>query len=94
MPSAVTPDEVRVWLAARIRELIAQRGTSIVRLAEQAGISRKHLGNVLAGRSSPTVDTVALLAGALGVTPASLLRAPRGRNAGAPGGGETGAPAE
>lgn len=76
MPS-VKPDELRERIADRIRETAAKRGISQRELADRAGVSRGHLWNVLAAKSSASVDVLAKIAEALDVDPDVLVRRPR-----------------
>lgn len=72
----VTPDELRARIAARIREHAKRRGLALSRLADDAGISRATMWAVLAGRVAATSDTLAKVAGVLGVDPDALVRRP------------------
>jgi transcriptional regulator with XRE-family HTH domain len=49
------------------------RGLSVTALAKEAGVSEKTLNNVLRGRHSPRLETLALIAAALGVDVVDLL---------------------
>lgn len=53
-----------------------RRKLPVTRLADAAGISRAMLFRVLSGKTPATTDTIAKLAGALGVDPMELLRGP------------------
>jgi transcriptional regulator with XRE-family HTH domain len=62
-------------LAANVRRLRCARGFgTVTALADAAGVSKSQLYEILAGRSDASVDCVALLAGALGVWPCTLLQ--------------------
>jgi len=78
-PSDVSPEELRTRVAHRIRKLVWDRRLTLAQLAEEAGVSRGMVQAIVAGRKSPTLDTVAKLAKALGVDPIELLRAPRAK---------------
>ena len=60
-------------LAANLRRLRIARHLSLSELARATGMSKATLSGVETGRSNPTVDTLASLAGALRVTLAELL---------------------
>jgi transcriptional regulator with XRE-family HTH domain len=79
VPVAVSSDELRARIAARIRELAKRERLPITRLADAAGVSRAHVWGVLAGRRAPTSDTIAKIAAALGVDPSALVRPYRGK---------------
>lgn len=66
-------DEVHRKLAARIKALAKRRGWSVNKLADFAVVGRGYLSDVLAGRKSPTVRTLAKLASALEVEVKELL---------------------
>ncbi len=70
---AVEPDEIRVLVAERIRMLASERGVTMIKLADFAGISRRSLHRVLAGEESLTIDRLAKIAAALDVHPRDLL---------------------
>jgi len=78
-PADVTPEELRTRVANRIRKLVWDRRLTLAQLAEEAGVSRGMVQAIVAGRKSPTLDTVAKLAKALRVDPIELLRAPRAK---------------
>jgi transcriptional regulator with XRE-family HTH domain len=71
MESAVSIIERRV--AARLRDLRAQRGLTLDELAEQSGVSRSMLSLIERAESSPTARVLDKLAVSLGVTLASLF---------------------
>ena len=54
--------------AARIRQLLAQRGWSIYRLAEQAHIPQSTLSNMFSRGNQPSLATLELICDALGIT--------------------------
>lgn len=66
-------DEIRARFAARIREACEVQGLAVVRLADQAGVSRGYIWAVLRGSKSATIDYVAQIANALGYDPAVLI---------------------
>ena len=55
-------------LGVRVRSLRLVAGVTQERLAEKAGISLKHLGELERGRSNPTLSSLEALATALGVS--------------------------
>lgn len=57
----------RKRVAHNIRELRTKQGLSIRKLANMASISFKYLLLIEQAESSPTVDTLSKIAGALGV---------------------------
>jgi transcriptional regulator with XRE-family HTH domain len=74
-----TSDTVQQVLAANLRRLRIARHLSLSALARATGISKATLSGVENRRSNPTVDTLAALAGALGVSLGELIeRAPLG----------------
>lgn len=76
MPTDPTPD----WVPARRRAIgrrIAQerqgQGLAIDDIAERTGLDRKTVMTVEAGRHAPTLDTLLLVAAALGLPLAELV---------------------
>jgi transcriptional regulator with XRE-family HTH domain len=63
-------------LAANLRRLRIARRLSLSELARATGMSKATLSSVESGRSNPTVETLAALAGALRVSLAELLEEP------------------
>jgi len=70
---APTPQEV---LAANLRRLRIARRLSLSELARATGMSKATLSSVESGRSNPTIETLAALAGALRVPLGELLEEP------------------
>lgn len=68
--------DLRRRFSSRLRDLRVQAGLSQDRLAEAAGISPQAVAAFEQGERFPRAETLALLADALGVDPASLLVAP------------------
>jgi transcriptional regulator with XRE-family HTH domain len=60
-------------VAGRVRELAAKRKLSLVKMADFAGISRGHMGRIVAAQVSVTTDTLVYLAEALKVSVKDLL---------------------
>ena len=67
--------QLRQVIAARLRELMATRADldTQVKLARRAGISQSTVARSLSAHSAATADSIANLAHAFGVPPASLL---------------------
>jgi transcriptional regulator with XRE-family HTH domain len=72
----VSPADLRKLVAANVRELAAQGGVSLNKLADLSGISRPTMHFLLTARSSVGVDTIAKISDALGKHPSALF-APR-----------------
>lgn len=70
---APRPQEV---LAANLRRLRIARRLSLSELARATGMSKATLSSVESGRSNPTIETLAALAGALRVSLGELLEEP------------------
>lgn len=87
-------DELRMRLSTNLKVLRGKLGMSQEALAERAGIHRTHISQLERGILNPGLDTLVLIAAALGVEEVELLAVPtevpepvpRGpRKAGAPG---------
>jgi DNA-binding Xre family transcriptional regulator len=64
---------VATKIAWRVEELAAQRGWGARQLAEEAGLDRKTVRNILTGRATRVdLNTIARLSQALGVGPGAL----------------------
>lgn len=63
-------------IAARVRQIRAERGLSLEALAESSGVSRSMISLIERGRSSATAVVLEKLATGLGVPLASLFDAP------------------
>jgi transcriptional regulator with XRE-family HTH domain len=63
----------RDQIAKRIRLLRRQRGWSQERLADLSGLHRAYVGTLERAAKSPTVDTLAKIASALGITIRELI---------------------
>lgn len=59
--------------AGRIRQLLAERGWSIYRLAEQAHIPQSTLSNMFSRGNQPSLATLELICDALGITLAQFF---------------------
>ncbi len=71
-PRESGPD-IRAVVAERIRIERARLQLSQEGLAHRSGLSRVHVGTIERGEVSCSLDVLAQIARALGVTPASLL---------------------
>lgn len=66
---------IALAIGARVRSARTGRGWTLDELSARSGVSRRALVNVEQGASSPSVATLLKLAGALGVSLASLVEA-------------------
>jgi transcriptional regulator with XRE-family HTH domain len=73
--------KLRSRLGSHLRELRRSQHLSQEALAAKAGLSYKFIGEIERGTGNPTVDTLAVLAGALGVDAIDLLGEPARRAA-------------
>jgi transcriptional regulator with XRE-family HTH domain len=69
-------DELRVRLATNLKIYRGQRGISQEALAGLAGIHRTHISQLERATLNPTLDTLVLIADALGVAEVDLLAIP------------------
>ncbi|WP_431309087.1 helix-turn-helix domain-containing protein [Gordonia prachuapensis] len=81
---AVTIDQRRREIGARIAMTRSERGMSLSELARRAGIGKGSLSEIESGQRNPTLDTLYAIAGPLGVPLTALL----GEEAGTEGSGE------
>ena len=65
--------KLRKILAANLRREMSVRGLSQSELARQIGVAPARVNEILAGKYSPTLDTVERLAAGLGILPTVLL---------------------
>lgn len=65
--------DVNARIAERVRELRSEQGLSLETLATRSGVSRSMISLIERGESSPTATVVEKLAGALGVTMATMF---------------------
>ena len=61
-------------LGARIRELRQYAGITQAELSRRTGIHRPNIARVVAGRHTPSLETISRLAEALGINPSHILR--------------------
>lgn len=73
-PRLPRPDSLSGRLGSRVELLRKRAGLTSTQLAAAAGISSGSVQQLERGSVSPKLDTVAAIAGALGVSPAKLLR--------------------
>ena len=66
------PDH-RLTLAQNLRRLRAQKGISQEELADLAGLHRTYIGSIERGERNISIDNIAKLAVALGITSSKLL---------------------
>ena len=71
VPLAKTLQQI---FAGNLRRERLARGWSQRVLADQAGLTRTHVGSVERGEHSTTINTIEALAKALGVEPVELMR--------------------
>jgi DNA-binding XRE family transcriptional regulator len=71
-PGATLPID-GVTLGKRMRELRMQAGLTQAELARRTGIHRPNIARVEAGRHTPSLETVARIAQAIGVSPTRVL---------------------
>lgn len=72
-PETELGQRLRHQFARNVRRLRAHKGMTQFDLARSAGLGRSFVSQLERGRFSATLETVAALAGALGVTPSLLL---------------------
>src|SRR5947207_11162114 len=63
-------------LSANLRRLRIRRGLSLERLAQASGVSRAMLGQIELGQSTPTINVLWKIAGALGLPFSVLIATP------------------
>lgn len=71
-------DGAPMQIGERLRELRKEQGLAQEALAFRAGVSVSTVARTEGGKLSPTLDTLASLAGALGVTVSELVDEPTG----------------
>ncbi|WP_075596707.1 XRE family transcriptional regulator [Leptolyngbya sp. 'hensonii'] len=70
----ITNDPLEHYLGATIRDLRLKHGLTIAEVAEQAGISRGMLSKIENAQTATSLETIAKLASALGVSLSTLFR--------------------
>lgn len=79
MTNAEAKGDTRTRLAANLRRQRIARHLSLSQLARMTSMSKATLSGIESGRGNPTIDTLSVLAGALGVSIGVLLdEAPAG----------------
>lgn len=79
MTNAGTDGDTRARLAANLRRQRIARHLSLSQLARMTSMSKATLSGIESGRGNPTIDTLSVLAGALGVSIGVLVdEAPAG----------------
>ena len=74
-PDSDAGKALRAQFARNVRQLRTQRGMTQFELAQSAGLGRSFVSQLESGHFSATLETVAALARALGVTPSLLVSA-------------------
>ncbi len=77
MARFTSPSETRRQFALNLRHARERLGLSQEALADVAGLHRTYVGSVERGERNISIDNIARLAAALGVTASSLLEGPR-----------------
>jgi transcriptional regulator with XRE-family HTH domain len=72
---SIAEADIDIRIAARIRELRAERGMTLDGLAEAADVSRAMLSRIERGESSPTAHLLGKICNGLGVTLSALFAA-------------------
>jgi transcriptional regulator with XRE-family HTH domain len=71
--SCHTDTDIDARIAARVRDLRAERGLTLDGLARQADVSRAMLSRIERGESSPTAQLLNKICGGLGITLSALF---------------------
>lgn len=66
--------KLRERLAKNVRALAEKRGIGLNALADDIGMSRGTIHYLVTSQTAVTIDTIARVAGGLGVDPSELLR--------------------
>jgi transcriptional regulator with XRE-family HTH domain len=72
-------DDLRVVFGRRVRELRTKAKLTQEQLAEKADVHWTYLGGIERGERNPSLVNIGKIANALGVPPADLFAAVRGR---------------
>ena len=72
---SIAEADIDIRIAARIRDLRAERGLTLEGLAEAAAVSRAMLSRIERGESSPTAHLLGKICNGLGVTLSALFAA-------------------
>ena len=73
-PGRAAPDPLRALLARNMVKFRLQAGLTQRALAVRSGITQRRLSDIEAGKLNVTLDTVNVVARALGVDPRELTR--------------------
>ncbi len=73
MPRPKRSSAARNTLARNLRRLRAERGISQEELAERAGLHRTYVGSIERCERNVSIDNIAKLAAAFGLSPSKLL---------------------
>ena len=76
--AALAGSTLNEQIAARVRQLRAERGMSLDALAERSGVSRSMISLIERAETSPTAITLEKLATGLGIALAALFESPAG----------------
>ncbi|WP_462352943.1 helix-turn-helix domain-containing protein [Alistipes timonensis] len=60
-------------MTLRVKEVSKAQGVSITKLAELVGITQPNMSNIANGKTSPSLDLLGRIAGALGVSVPELF---------------------
>ena len=60
-------------MTLRVKEVSKAQGVSITKLAELVGITQPNMSNIANGKTSPSLDLLERIAGALGVSVPELF---------------------
>ncbi len=71
--SSLVEQNIRQSFGARVKELRAATGLSQEAFADRAGFARSYMSRLERGKANPSIDAVAVLAVALGVTVPDLF---------------------
>jgi transcriptional regulator with XRE-family HTH domain len=74
VPGRAAPDPLRALLAQNMVKFRLQAGLTQRALAARSGITQRRLSDIEAGKLNVTLDTVNVVARALGVDPRELVR--------------------
>lgn len=68
--------DIHAILSANVRKFRRRKGWSQEQLAEESGLHRTYVSGVERGARNPTIKVIAVLAKALGIKTADLLKEP------------------
>ena len=73
----VDREALRALLAQNIKALAGKRGMTLSEVAREAGLAKSSFFAIVHGKSSPTADTILLIADVLRTAPWRLLKPAR-----------------